>query len=79
MANNQINILEHWSIVKVAGRKAYEAVHVAQLLADNYALSHIRLYAEDYDRLCHAIKMHGYRSDGFRIGKIKAVRFDERK
>jgi len=78
MANKQVNILEHWGIVKEAGEKAYKAVDVAQLFSGNTALTHIRFWPEDYDRLCTAIKNHGYRADGFRVGNLKAIRFCER-
>ena len=78
MANKQVNILEHWDIVNEAGKKAYEAVDVAQMFSGNAALTHIRFWPEDYDRLCTAIKNHGYRADGFRVSNLKAVRFCER-
>ena len=78
MANKQVNILKHWGIVEEAGEKAYKAVVVAQMFLCNTAITHIRFWPEDYDRLCTAVKNHGYRADGFRVGNLKAVRFCER-
>jgi len=78
MANPQEDILKHWPVVQAAGKKAYEAVDVAQMFAGNEALTHIRFWSEDYDAICKALHSHGYRADGFKVGNLKAVRFNER-
>jgi hypothetical protein len=79
MSNKHEDMRDHHNIAFEAGKKAHSAVKTAFLFSCNKDLKCLRFWAEDYDAICLALKAHGYRHDGFRIGHLKAIRFDERK
>jgi hypothetical protein len=77
MSNKQIDVLEHRGVIARAGKKADAAVTLCCKFLAERQVTRFQFWPEDFDAICKALKDSGFRSDGFYVANIKAVRYNE--
>lgn len=77
MANPQIDVLQHVELTFRAGKKAQRAIETAARFLLSSKVTHFHFWPEDFDAICTELKASGYRADGFKVGNIKAIRYNE--
>lgn len=78
MANAHEDILKHPGLQDAMGKKAVAAINTVFKFVNCEHVDRMYFWKEDYDSICKALKDSGYRADGFRVGNIKAIRYQER-
>jgi hypothetical protein len=78
MSNKQIDLMQHEKCVRDAGKHAWVAFNTASMFIESESVKQLRMWPEDYDAICKALRESGHRSDGFYVGTIKIIRHNER-
>ena len=78
MANPQVDVLKHTGAMSTIGKKAKAALCTAQKFSECKAVDRLLFWPEEFDEVCNALKGSGLRADGFYVGYVKIIRYNER-
>jgi len=78
MANPQIDILTVPLALQHVSRETKRGIEIAKLFNESMHVKAVRLWPEQFREIQKALRENGHRADGFKIGRLKAVIYDER-
>lgn len=73
------NVLELPNVLALVSDAARANCSVNTMFLDNPQVKVLRFWPEHFDEICAALKYEGHYSGGFTIGRIRAVKFDEKR